>query len=530
MAGDPVPMTIPQALVTAAKRWAAEEAVVGDEGRWTFQDLLDRAQAAGRGLVAAGVAPDDRVAIWAPNSLRWLAASFGTYLAGAVLVPLNSRYRGEEAGHVLRTSGAKVLLAATDVVERDLLAELDGLEVPGLQVRVVLDGPDREGVPSWEGFIASGAATPPNELARRGEAVGSSDRSDIIFTSGTTGAPKGAVLTHGASVRTYLSWCEAVGLRSSDRYLTVYPFFHTAGLKSAVLACVLTGATLLPHAVFDPAAVMQAVADERITVLPGPPTVFQAILDHADRSRYDLSGLRLSVTGAAVVPVSVIERMRSELRIDDVVTGYGLTETTGTVSMCRHTDPPEVVARTVGKPLDGVEVRIVDDRGAERPQEEPGEVQVRGFNVMAEYFADPEATARAIDGDGWLATGDVGLIDADGNLRITDRIKDMFIVGGFNAYPAEIEAQVLRHPDVGQVAVVGIADERLGEVGAAFVVPSSGHHVDSEELIAWCREHLANFKVPRQVHVVDELPLNPSGKVMKFKLREPTGRLGSDHF
>jgi acyl-CoA synthetase (AMP-forming)/AMP-acid ligase II len=510
------PSTICEALVVAARRWPEVEAVVGEDGtRWTFQDLFDHSVAAARALVAAGVGPGDRVALWAPNSLRWIAASFGTYLAGGVLVPLNSRYRGEEAGHVLRTSNACVLLTSTDVVGRDLLAELDGVDVPEGMSRVVLE--------DWDAFLAGGSATTPGEVARRSEAVRPDDRSDIIFTSGTTGAPKGAVLTHGASIRTYVSWCEAVGLRAGDRYLTVYPFFHTAGLKSVVLACVLTGATIVPQAVFDPARVMATVASERITVLPGPPTVFQALLDHPDRGRYDLSGLRLSITGAAVVPVSVIERMRDELEIDDVVTGYGLTETTGTVSMCSHTDPPDVVARTVGRPLDGVEVRIVDEGGVVLRDGEPGEVTVRGFNVMAEYFADPEATAATIDADGWLSTGDVGLIDDGGNLRITDRIKDMFIVGGFNAYPAEIEAQLLQHPDIAQVAVVGLPDERLGEVGAAVVIPVPGHEIDADEVIAWSRERLANFKVPRSVHVVAELPLNPSGKVQKFRLREQLG-------
>jgi acyl-CoA synthetase (AMP-forming)/AMP-acid ligase II len=209
--------------------------------------------------------------------------------------------------------------------------------------------------------------------------------------------------------------------------------------------------------------------------------------------------------------------MRDELRFENVVTGYGLTETTGTVSMCRHDDPPEVIAETVGRPLPGVEVRVVDDDGKDAPI---GEFLVRGFNVMKGYFNNPEATAEAIDADGWLKTGDVGLIDNGGNLRITDRKKDMFIVGGFNAYPAEIENALLGHPDVAQVAVVGVPDERLGEIGVAFVIPRPGHTVDPAEVVAWCRDHLANFKVPRRVVVVDALPLNPSGKVMKFVLRD----------
>ncbi len=531
VAADPGdgPATIPQALRQAAERWPGVEALVGEGGeRWTYRELADRSVEVARALIGSGVEPGDPVAVWATNSARWIAASFGTYLAGGTLVPLNSRYRGEEAAHVLGTAGAPVLLASTDVVGRDLLAELASVvdDPSGGSGRlgdldaVVMAGPDRAGATSWDDFLARGADVDPSEVGARTAAVGPEDRSDIIFTSGTTGAPKGAVLTHGASVRTYLAWSDAVGLRHRDRYLTVYPFFHTAGLKSVVLACVLRGATVIPQGAFDPVTVMRTVEAESVTVLPGPPTVFQALLDHPDRSQFDLSGIRLSVTGAAVVPVSVIERMRHDLAIDDVVTGYGLTETTGTVSMCSHTDPPEVVAHTVGRPIEGVEVRIVDRSGAVLPDGEAGEVQVRGFNVMAGYVGDPEATAAAIDADGWLATGDVGLVDDGGNLRITDRIKDMFIVGGFNAYPAEIEALILRHPDVARVAVVGVPDERLGEVGAAFVVPVAGRVVDPDELHRWCRDAMANFKVPRTIRVVDDLPLNPTGKVMKFVLRD----------
>ena len=331
------------------------------------------------------------------------------------------------------------------------------------------------------------------------------------------------MLTHGASVRTYVAWSEAVGLRAGDRYLCVYPFFHTAGLKSAVLASVIRGAALIPHAVFDVAEVMAKVAAERVTVLPGPPSVFQSILAHPGLEGFDLGSLRLAVTGAAVVPTEVVERMRSELHIDRVVTGYGLTETTGTVSMCRHDDPPEVIATTVGRPLPGVEILIVDDSKRSVVTGEAGEILVRGFNVMKGYFADPAATAAAVDRDGWLWTGDIGLIDAAGNLRITDRKKDMFIVGGFNAYPAEIEKMMTGHPDLSQVAVIGVPDERLGEVGAAYVVARPGAHPNSEELISWCRARMANFKVPRRVHLVDELPLTPSGKVMKHVLRQQAG-------
>ncbi|HEX5265177.1 MAG TPA: FadD3 family acyl-CoA ligase [Acidimicrobiales bacterium] len=515
------PETIPAALRRAATAYGAEEAVVERGRRVSFAELAGLVDDAARALVATGVQPGDRVAIWAPNSLEWMVASFSVYAAGGVLVPLNTRFKGEEAGHVLRTSGARVLLGTTDLLGTDLLALIEA--VPGLDAldrTVVLHGPARAGAVTWEQLLGRGGAVDAATVRAREEAVRPEDPSDIIFTSGTTGRPKGAVLTHGASVRTYLAWSELVGLRRGDRYLSVYPFFHTSGLKSVILTCLLSGATLRPHAVFDVSAVMADVARERVTVLPGPPTVFQSILEHPDLASFDLSSLRLSVTGAAIVPVEVVRRMRAELRFETVVTGYGLTETTGTVSMCRHDDPPEVVAHTVGRPLPGVEVTI-DGTGADGTGAGgTGEILVRGFNVMKEYFADPEATAEAVDADGWLRTGDIGFVDDDGNLRITDRKKDMFIVGGFNAYPAEIEGIMLQHPAVAQVAVIGVADHRLGEVGAAFVIPRAGADVAEEELVAWCRDHMANYKVPRTVRLVDSFPLTPSGKVMKYVLRE----------
>ena len=514
--GSPSPSTIPQALDRGAELFGHEEAVVDGPTRWTFLQLRDQVRVVARALIASGVGPGDRVALWSPNSARWIATSFGVYLAGAVLVPVNTRFKAAEAAHVLRGSGASVLLGSSDTLGTDLMGLLDDVgDLPALRERVVTDGPNRSDATPWDEFVRRGDTGADGPWP----AVGPDDLADIIFTSGTTGSPKGAMLAHGPSVRTYLAWADAVGLRRGDRYLCVYPFFHTAGLKSAVLACVLRGATVLPHAVFDPGAVMRRVAEEQISVLPGPPTVFQSILEHPERDTFDLSTLRLSVTGAATVPVEVIRRMREDLHIATVVTGYGLTETTGTVSMCHHDDPPEIIATTVGKPLEGVSVKIVDDAGQVLGATEPGEILVRGFNVMRGYFDDEEASAAAIDEEGWLRTGDIGFVGTDGNLRITDRKKDMFIVGGFNAFPAEIEGILLTHPGVSQAAVVGVPDERLGEVGRAYVIPRAGAEVDEASIIAWCREHMANYKVPRTVVLVDELPLTASGKVQRFRLR-----------
>jgi acyl-CoA synthetase (AMP-forming)/AMP-acid ligase II len=277
--------------------------------------------------------------------------------------------------------------------------------------------------------------------------------------------------------------------------------------------------------VFDVPAVLEKVQAERITVLPGPPTLLSGILEFPDRDRYDLSSLRLTVTGAAVVPVELIRRLRSEMTFETIITGYGLTETTGTVSMCRYDDDPETIANFSGRAIPDTELRIVDEHGNEVPRGEPGEVVTRGYHLMKGYFGDDEETAATIDADGWLHTGDIGVMDERGYIRITDRLKDMYIVGGFNAYPAEIEGLLLEHEKIAQVAVVGVPDARMGEVGMAFVVPRAGAALDADEVIAWARDHMANYKVPRFVEICTELPVNANGKVVKYELRERATRI-----
>jgi acyl-CoA synthetase (AMP-forming)/AMP-acid ligase II len=326
--------------------------------------------------------------------------------------------------------------------------------------------------------------------------------------------------THGQNLRVFDAWSRGAGIREGDRYLIVNPFFHTFGYKAGWLACLQVGATAIPHAVFDASAVLERIGKERISVLPGPPTLYQSLLAHPERGRFDLSSLRLAVTGAAAIPVELVRRMRSELGFETVITAYGLTETSGTVTMCLPTDDAETIATTSGRALAGVEVKCADARGEEVPRGTAGEILVRGFNVMRGYFDDPAETAKTVDAQGWLHTGDVGVMDERGYLRITDRIKDMFIVGGFNCYPAEIENLMYRHDGIAQVAVVGVPDERMGEVGVAFVVPAPGASLAPDEVIRWCREHMANYKVPRRVELVDALPTNPSGKVLKYQLRQ----------
>ncbi len=517
---DQLPDTIPAVVHRGASLWPGDEAIVDGDVRLTFAELETKVGEVARAFVASGLQPGDRASVWAPNIHQWILTALGLYEAGGVLVPVSTRFLGKEAAHVLRTSGARFLFTVSDFLDTDYVALLDEAGARDLVEEIVLlDGPPRDGTTPWADFLARADKADATEVAAREAALTGDTMSDIIFTSGTTGAPKGAMLRHGASVRAYASWAETVGLRHGDRYLLVYPLFHTAGLKSGLVASLLTGTTLVPHLVFDTPSVMRRIQEERITMLPGPPAVYQTILN-ADLSEFDFSSLRLAVTGAAVVPVELVVQMRADLGIESVVTGYGLTETTGIVSMCHHDDDPEIIAHTSGRPIPGVEVKIVDAAGNRVPTGEPGEILSRGFQTMIGYFNNPTATEETVDADGWLHTGDVGYVDDADNITITDRIKDMFIVGGFNAYPAEIEGLVLEHPDVAQVAIVGVPDARLGEVGMAFVVPTAGHEVDPEALIAWSRTSMANFKVPRYVEVVDALPLNATGKVLKFELRD----------
>jgi len=298
----------------------------------------------------------------------------------------------------------------------------------------------------------------------------------------------------------------------------INPYFHMFGLKAGILACVASGAQMLPEAVFDVERVLRRIADDSVTVLPGPPTLYQAILDHPDRERYDLSSLRVAVTGAADIPVELIKRMHDEMPFETIVTGYGLTEA-GTACSTSKGDDIEAIATTVGRARPGFELRIVDDSGRDLPGGQTGEVFLRGATVMSRYLDDPASTAAALSPDGWLRTGDLGVVDSSGRLRIAGRLKDVLIVGGFNAYPAEIENSLLRHPAVQHAAVIGIPDRRLGEVPMAFVVTKPGMSTTSSQIIEWSRTEMANYKVPRVVELVEDLPMNATGKVQKDILR-----------
>jgi acyl-CoA synthetase (AMP-forming)/AMP-acid ligase II len=515
------PVTIPALLARAARDFAARPAIVDGPTSYTYAELADAAAAWGAGLVASGAEAGDRVAIWAPNSVQWVVAFLGLELAGATLVPINTRFKGREAADLVGRSHARVLVTTTDFLGTDYLGMLRGVdqELPDLQTVVVIAGAVPSGATAWRDFV--GRATPDtrSELATRTADVSEHDVSDILFTSGTTGAPKGVVQTHGRTVRIGTDWVAMTGLSADDRYLMVNPYFHMFGLKAGILASIAAGATMLPEPVFDAERTLKRVQDEGVTVLPGAPTIYQALLDHPERPSYDLSSLRVAVTGAADIPVELIRRVVHELPFTVVRTGYGLTEG-GTATGTGPDDDVETIATTVGKARPGFELRVVDGSGADVAPGDTGEVLLRGATVMSHYLDDPVATAEAMSTDGWLRTGDLGTIDAHGNLRIVGRAKDMFIVGGFNAYPAEIENALLRHPAVQRVAVIGIPDDRLGEVGMAFVVRDPTVYVTQDDLLTWARGEMANYKAPRRVVFVDDLPVNATGKVEKTMLRE----------
>jgi acyl-CoA synthetase (AMP-forming)/AMP-acid ligase II len=557
-----VEFTVPAAVASAAREFGDATALAEPGGpRFSYRELHERVSAVARALIAEGVAPGERVAIWSPNTHHWVLGALGALHAGATLVPVNTRFTGPEALDVISRSGARALIVAGWFLGTDRLAALRTAEkhnttsthnvLPGTgcldQLRVVVRVPveaapvdDEVANPAagrvihWDEFLARGARVPGRLADARAAMVQPEHVSDILFTSGTTGRSKGAMSAHRQSLAVARAWADCGGLNSADRYLVVNPFFHSFGFKAGILACLVSGATLVPLPVYDAEQAMRLVDAEQITVFPGAPTIYQTILDHPGRAARDLSSLRLAVTGAATVPVALVERMRRELSFDTVLTAYGLTEAV-VATMCRPGDDPRTVARTSGRATAGFEIRVAGPDGPEaapaHPGEQghseieqgPGEILLRGPNVMLGYLDDPAATKTAVDADGWLHTGDIGRLDPRGYLTITDRLKDMYICGGFNVYPAEVEQVLARLDGVAESAVVGVPDDRLGEVGKAYVVTRSGRGLDAADVLAFCRERLANYKVPRQVEFRADLPRNPAGKPLKRLLKEECG-------
>jgi acyl-CoA synthetase (AMP-forming)/AMP-acid ligase II len=486
--------TLPAVLRAAATTFADTPAYVESGRTLTFAELLDSVRGVAGGYLTRGLQPGERVVVWAPNSIDWVIAALAVSYAGGVLVPANSRYTGHEVADIVQRTDARLVVVEDGFLGRSQIAELS---TAGVEARRIL---------SMENLGRIAVEHP--DVEARADAVTPDDVADILFTSGTTGSSKGVMTAHRQTVGVADAWGTVGGVSADDRYLVVNPFFHSFGYKAGIVVGLLAGATLYPMATFDIESLMELIERERITVLPGAPTIFQTVLDSPARSTHDLSSLRLAVTGAASVPVVLIERMQAELGIPHVLTAFGMTEAV-VVTMCRPGDDAHTIATTNGRSVPGMEIRAA----------EQDELLVRGENVMLGYLDDPEATAKAIDADGWLHTGDICRIDDDGNMTITDRLKDMYISGGFNVYPAEVEQELLRHEGVADVAVVGIPDNRLGEVGHAFVVRRDDA-LAAEDVLAFATQRLANFKRPKVITFIDAIPRNLSGKVLKNELRD----------
>lgn len=511
MSLEALPPTIPHAAALAAARWGDAPALLEHGEVWSFNQLWAKCREATSALLARGVKEGDRIAIWAPNSREWVVAAVAAMTCGAAIVPLNTRLKGREAGDILRRTHARMMFTVRGFLGIDYPALLSAEDLPDLAETVLLDS-------DFGSFLASGKgaedATIDAALAR----LTADHLSDILFTSGTTGVPKGVMMTYGRVIPQCGVWIGNTGLSAGERYLIVNPFFHSFGFKVGWVACLISGAVIVPMPQFDVASARDSIVRDRINFLPGPPTIFQMLLADKEREDFDCSSLRGGTTGAATVPPILVERIRTELGMKDIITAYGMTECVN-ITSCRPGDPVDVIATTCGAAIPGNEVIIAGEDGQEVPRGETGEIWVRGQGVMLGYLDDAAATAEAIDANGWLHTGDVGTMDANGYVRITDRLKDMYISGGFNVYPAEVEKLLSNHPAVGMVAVVGIADDRMGEVGKAYVVLRPGAAATEAEMAAWSRENMANYKVPRSFVFVDDVPRNASGKVLKTELR-----------
>ena len=516
--------TVPMVVANAAARFGKKPYCISESGVvTTFADLSARVEGFGADLLRRGVRFGDRIVVLAPNSVEWIIAALGAMSIGAIMVPINTRFKGPEVRHVLETSRAAVVCTVGSFLGVDypamIAAACGGVgqgrpaaELPYLRAIVEIDAP---------GFApVLNSREDRGTFAQAVALVTPETTADILFTSGTTGKPKGAMHGHGQGLWMAGLWNEANDLTDADRAAIVNPFFHSFGYRSGWVSALAAGMTIYPMAAFDAGALLRLIERERITQLSGAPAVFFSMLQHPEFGDRDISSLRSGHTGGAKTPPEIIKAGYDELGFEIFLTSFGQTEATAMISTNRPGDPLEAILKTVGRPIPLQEIRIVDGTGADVPIGESGELLVRGPNVMQGYFEDAEQTAKTIDAEGWLHTGDVAALDGDGRLRILDRIKDIVIVGGFNAYPVEIEIALGEHPAIVQVAVIGLPDARMGEVVAACVVLQPGRSLTISELTEWARERMANFKVPRHLMIYDSLPMTSLGKVQKAELRQ----------
>lgn len=546
MSNPELPMTIPAMVADAGARYGDHPAVVTGSEIVTYRELDDQVRRWARAYLAQGVRRGDRVALWAPNRLEFILAMLGAQSVGAAVVPLNTRYTGPEARVIMERSRASVLVVDDSFLGRGfsgLLAQASadgatedatGGPIAGLpHLRLIVDiggAGDGRGRLGLTAFLETAASVDEPTAREVAAAISPDDVDDILYTSGTTGVPKGVMSAHRQTLGVARAWAKGAELTPADRYAVVNPFFHGFGYKAGMISSLVSGTTIYPVASFDTDALLTLIETARITVLPGVPTIFTSLLDHPRLGDYDLSSLRFAIAGATAAPSTLFRDMVEILGFRTIAQAYGLTECV-VATLSRPNEELSHAAQTTGPAVEGIEIRVIDAQGVDVPVGEDGEILLRGDNVMLGYFEDEAATRAAIDDAGWFHTGDVGRLDEHGCLKITDRLKDMYIVGGFNVYPAEVENVLRQHPAVNESAVIGIEDARMGAVGRAFVLlySDAAEKPSAEQLAEFCRERLANFKVPREFIVVSDFPRNGTGKIMKSELRtlpEPAAAQG----
>jgi len=530
--------TIGEALARAAQQWPDRLALISvHQGiRWTYRELLRRADRLAAGFLDIGVRPGDRIGIWSPNCAEWTLTQFAAARIGAVLVTINPTYRLSEVEYTLNKVGVKVLVAAerfknsdyigmveqlAPEIARTATSALSPVRLPKLQGTIKIGGASRTGWLAFDDVAATSDEPVLREVERIGAKLDSNDAVNIQFTSGTTGSPKGATLSHRNILNNGFFVGRAIGLEVGDKLCIPVPLYHCFGMVMGNLGCLTHGATMVYSSeVFDPRAVLDAVQREKCTGLYGVPTMFIAILGHPDFANYDVGSLRTGCMAGSPCPVEVMKQVIAHLNMRDVTIAYGMTETSPVSFQSAGDDPLDRRVSTIGRVQPHLEVKIVDENGATVPRGTPGEVCTRGYSVMIGYWDDKQKTDDAVDNDGWMHTGDIGTIDPEGYGNIVGRIKDMVIRGGENLYPREIEEFLYTHPKVADVQVVGLPDKRYGEELCAWIRLVPGATADEAEIRAFCTGQIAHQKIPRYVRFVDEFPMTVTGKVQKFLIRE----------
>jgi fatty-acyl-CoA synthase len=505
--------------------------------RQDFRQLRERFDAVAKGLMALGVERGDKVAIWANNVPEWVYTQFGSARMGAVLVTVNTNYRSSELEYLLQQSDATTLILVGGIREPDeYLKVLDKVcpvikdsepgklnceKLPFLKNVVYLGKDKMAGMFNWDDMLEMGRSVSDEALLARLNSLDPDDVINMQYTSGTTGFPKGVMLTHTNLIGNALSMSECMKLTPDDAMCIPVPFFHCFGCVIGTLCCMVSGTTMAPVVAFTPAAVLKTVEASKCNALLGVPTMFIAEFEEMDKNSYDTSSLRTGVMAGSTCPVEVMKRVIKDMGANEMTIVYGQTEASPGITQTRDQDSLELKTSTVGRALPNVEVKIVDPAtGDEVPIGEQGELCTRGYHVMKGYYKMPEATAKTVDSDGWLHTGDLAIMDKNGYCKITGRIKDMIIRGGENIYPREIEEFLYSHPKVKDIQVVGVPSEKYGEEVAAFVELKTGEKATAEEIISFCKDQISFFKIPKYVYFVDEYPTTASGKIQKYKLRE----------